>query len=462
MMTGMTIAQLIPIAVSPALTRLFSPEQFGSFALFLGLAAVLSIIATARYDLAIVLPEAEEDAVNVVALCMVLCLAVGFVGFTIVLAFGDTVAELMLRSREVTWLWLVPVMVILLGVNQTLGSWANRRKRYRSLAGNAIALQGSTAGFSVLLGLAKTSINGLILGRLVGQMTACVTLGWQMGRDFPWRAHRISAARMWEVGIRYRKFPLYNVPYSFIGAFSKEFLIVAFSFFGQLSAAGLWGLARTVLYVPITFLSNSLGQVFYKEATDHFGKPQLESLANRLMERIIDIFGPGFVLFAWWAPDLFAWIFGPTWREAGLFATIFSPAAFLFLFTSWPERIYVVAGRQDVQLYIQVISDFVIILTVAGLLANGVTPTGCVAVYSVLSVGYHAAYLIGVYRVAAFSLSALWSLLRRVAMVLGGFSVVFAVVTTFTEPAVLQFSLCVSVLVVYYAVLVYRERLVRG
>ncbi len=34
-MTGTTIAQAIPIAISPILTRIYTPEDFGVFALFL-------------------------------------------------------------------------------------------------------------------------------------------------------------------------------------------------------------------------------------------------------------------------------------------------------------------------------------------------------------------------------------------------------------------------------------------
>lgn len=49
LVTGTTIAQAIPVAISPVLTRLFSPDDFGFFAVYFSTATVLSVIATARY-----------------------------------------------------------------------------------------------------------------------------------------------------------------------------------------------------------------------------------------------------------------------------------------------------------------------------------------------------------------------------------------------------------------------------
>ncbi len=66
LMTGTTIAQAIPIAISPILTRIYTPEDFGVFALYMSVASLLSTLATGRYELAIMLPKKDEDAVNYV------------------------------------------------------------------------------------------------------------------------------------------------------------------------------------------------------------------------------------------------------------------------------------------------------------------------------------------------------------------------------------------------------------
>ena len=68
LMTGTTIAQAIPIAISPILTRLYTPKDFGVLALFVAITSIFGSIANGRYELAIMLPKKDEDAVNILAL----------------------------------------------------------------------------------------------------------------------------------------------------------------------------------------------------------------------------------------------------------------------------------------------------------------------------------------------------------------------------------------------------------
>ena len=71
-MTGTGLAQAIPIAISPILTRLYTPEEFGIFALYIAITAILTILVTGRYELAIMLPKEDEDAVNILSISEIL------------------------------------------------------------------------------------------------------------------------------------------------------------------------------------------------------------------------------------------------------------------------------------------------------------------------------------------------------------------------------------------------------
>ncbi len=54
LMAGTTIAQAIPIGISPILTRLYTPSDFGVYALFLSIATIFGSIANGRYELKII------------------------------------------------------------------------------------------------------------------------------------------------------------------------------------------------------------------------------------------------------------------------------------------------------------------------------------------------------------------------------------------------------------------------
>ena len=64
LMTGTALAQILLIAISPILTRLYTPAEFGTFALFTSLTSAIAVVAAGRYELAVILPRRHTDAFN--------------------------------------------------------------------------------------------------------------------------------------------------------------------------------------------------------------------------------------------------------------------------------------------------------------------------------------------------------------------------------------------------------------
>ena len=62
LLSANVLAQVIGILVYPVLTRIYRPEDFALFNLFVSIAGVLTLIATAEYHYAIVLPKSEQHA----------------------------------------------------------------------------------------------------------------------------------------------------------------------------------------------------------------------------------------------------------------------------------------------------------------------------------------------------------------------------------------------------------------
>jgi O-antigen/teichoic acid export membrane protein len=207
---------------------------------------------------------------------------------------------------------------------------------------------------------------------------------------------------------KHRQFPQYNLPYSLVGTASREFLVFALTFFHLTQSAGFYALARSVLYAPVSFLSASLSQVFYREAAESIGSPELERLAERLIRAIVIQFTPAFVALTVWGPELFELVFGTQWREAGTYAAIFAPAAYLFLFSSWPERLFEVTGRQRLSLTIQLIFDMLTVFAMMLLLARGYGPIAALVAFTAIACVYHCTYVTAAFRIAQFSSAVLW------------------------------------------------------
>ena len=97
LVTGTTFAQIIAVLASPLLTRLYGPEAFGFFALFTSITSIIGVVACMRYEMAIMLPKTDEEAANLLGLCL-LCVAVVSALTVPALYFGGDVLLPLLRA----------------------------------------------------------------------------------------------------------------------------------------------------------------------------------------------------------------------------------------------------------------------------------------------------------------------------------------------------------------------------
>ena len=100
LMTGTTIAQAIPIVASPIITRIYAPDEFGTFALYMAIVSIVSVMATGKYELAVMLPEKEEDAINLVALSIFLSSFVSLTALGTIWIFNEPIIKIYRQSGD--------------------------------------------------------------------------------------------------------------------------------------------------------------------------------------------------------------------------------------------------------------------------------------------------------------------------------------------------------------------------
>ena len=74
LVAGTSIAQLIPILISPILTRIYSPEDFGLYAILIAISSICAIGSCLRYESAIVQEKDSNNAIVLLRLSVYVCL----------------------------------------------------------------------------------------------------------------------------------------------------------------------------------------------------------------------------------------------------------------------------------------------------------------------------------------------------------------------------------------------------
>jgi len=375
LMTGTTIAQLITFAIAPILTRLYTPEEMGLLALFLATASLVAIVATGRYELAIMLPEEEEDAVNVVALSLLIAGGLSLLTLVVVVLFKTPLAGLLGDPNIAVWLLLIPLYVLFKGVYQTFNYWSNRRKQFKRLAISRVSLSSARGGANLGFGWGGSGAFGLIGGEVIGWGVAAFIFTWQVVRDDWHKAKLVSKQKIKQVAIEYQDFPKINSLHAFMD--TVQMSGIAFLLVGFFGTAVLGGYSFTLRIIQARFIliGASVGQVFYQRASETYNAGgDLYGLVKRTMLKLSYMSLPILLLTVLFAPDFFAWAFGPEWREAGVYAQILSPWIFLKFIVSPVSQVPIILKQQKLAFYLSTILNVgqLVLLYVMATLVNDI------------------------------------------------------------------------------------------
>ena len=347
LMTGTTIAQAIPIAISPILTRLYSPSDFGALALFSSVVSIVAIIATGRYELAIMLPEEDDDAFNIFALSILISSVMSMLSLLIIFVFNSEISTLLGNKDISKWLYWVPFSVLLTGFYQAFNYWSSRKKQFERLAVSRISQSAFAATANLSFGYVGLGVSGLIGGSLIGQSCATGVLGWQVWRDDKSSTGSISKNSMMRNAKRYREFPLINSLHAFSDTVQTSGIVFVISAFFGSNILGFYSLTLKVLRMPLSLIGSSVSQVFFQKASQTYNDGgDLHVLLKKTMIKLSMIALPVLVIVVFFAPEIFALCFGKTWREAGLYAQILSPWIFINFIVSPISQIPIIVNKQ--------------------------------------------------------------------------------------------------------------------
>lgn len=355
LVSGTLLAQAIPLAASPVLTRLFSPEDFGLFGLYFSLVTILSVPVTGRYEYAVMLPEDDDDAVNVMGLSILCAFVVSLFLFALSFFLHDYILTFFEDKRIGTWIYLVAISTFLVGFYQSLNYWFNRKARYAALVTSRVFRSTNTSIFSIVFGWFKIKSGGLILGDMLGQMIASVFLLKRFYKHDRDKIATIQPDRMKRLAKRYRQFPTFNVASGLLEKGSGQMPVLLLTAFFNLTAVGFFNLSQRVVSVPGAIVARAFGDVFRQQASERYAqKGECEALFKSLFKKLFIMAFVPFTALFFLAPWAFEFIFGEKWIVAGEYTQIMTVMFFLQFIISPLSIMFLVAEKQKIDLVLQI------------------------------------------------------------------------------------------------------------
>lgn len=351
LLTGTGIAQIIPIAISPILTRIYAPDDFGLLGLYVACSTILSVFSSGRYDLAIIEPKFHIDAKRLVVISIILSVLFSCFLFLLVLLFNDSITNLLKNESISNWLYLLPISVFVLSCYSVFSFWLNRNKNYKAMSVNRIISSTLTSIISLLFGFLNLIHGGLIFGLFFGQIITTYLL-FRNNTD---RSFEFNSKKSFVLIKKYIHYPKFLLPSTFAGEIASNIPVILISIWYSSSITGFFSLANRVIAMPFSIIGNAIGEVYRQKAAEEYNDfGNCKVLFTGTLKKLVFLSLFPFCFLFFWGEYLFSLVFGDEWKIAGIISESLSFLVFFQLISTPLSYTITFNKSQKLDLYLQI------------------------------------------------------------------------------------------------------------
>lgn len=354
LLSGTALGQALIVIATPILSRLYSPADFGQFAVLLAFVGFVSVSLSLRFEMALVGEMDDRQAAQLLRISLEL------VPLTALVWTASFVVLNRLNLFELGALpaWAavaVLLILVLIGAFSALRYWHVRAGKFDDL-GRALAFNGlGRAVMPIATGAVRSDWVGLVLGELLGRALGIARL-WKAAA--PALAHtRVARAPAGPLWRKYWKYPGVLLPSSLLDALGQNLGVPLVAALFGIVPAGQYALIHRLAQAPAALIGASAADVLHWQlsTTDSAARRGLVlRQAAKLAGASLVIYGAAAVAAHW----LTVPVLGADWGDAGRMFVILFPAYCALFVVSPLSRALLLTQRIELKF----IADFAALL----------------------------------------------------------------------------------------------------
>lgn len=324
LISGSVLAQVITFVLSPILTRIYGPEEFGLFSIYSSVLLILISISSLRMETTIVIAKDDSEAINMTYISLLICFTISTLLLLLIVLFFDDFASLVNIEKGFAYIfYFLPLSVLFNGINTSFIHWKNRLGDYNRIAKLGVARATLVGVSQITLGGPAALKTGLVFGQIIGMFFNSIRLTISSIKDISKRKHIVKISDVKRQIIKFKHFPLYGAPQVFLNATTRNLPPVVLAMFFGPGVVGLYALSYKMLQIPISLVSEALRKVLLKEISDMNNENRpLVKIVFKFSLIIIIIATILLVPLALNGEKLFTFVFGDGWEGAGQYASL--------------------------------------------------------------------------------------------------------------------------------------------
>jgi len=268
--SGAMVAQIFGYALSPVITRLYTPEETAELSIYGLIVAVGAAIGTARYEHALPLLKTDRESFRIYLFLL------RIVGVTVLVTTVLTIVPILFSTTFESQIFylLIPIGIILLAINNAGTTWAIRTKSFRDISYSKISNSLIGNGLKVVFGWFSFGYIGLIFSFLIG---FAISVFWFIRKFFSTKKEmqlKYKSKGNYALAKRYSEFPRINLPHVLMDL-TRDLILAAFlvQLFSK-EDYGLYDHTFKILRLPTIFIGASIGQVFYQKCAEKYNSKE--------------------------------------------------------------------------------------------------------------------------------------------------------------------------------------------
>lgn len=348
LINGTIISQVINIILSPIMSRLYLPSDFGRYSLINAIVVLLAVIANGKYDLAIMNSEDEiskskSTYFGGMILTVFNCIIFLIIG-SILVIFTP-----LLSTLTTIDLCIIVIFTFFSSNNSILNVWLNKNGHYKVIAKNRILYALVHAIGIIAFGFLNMSYMGIIIAVLCAYSCQFIYVYLFLYRRTDFGQYKFKYEETLLQLKTYSAFPKFQMPSLLLNNASTQLPVILFTNLFSDTVSGWYSMTVKIINLPMQIVGSALGEVYFKEASEikkHNDDKRLSDFTYKTFKSLLYLgILPMGVLFAY-GDVLFKFVLGSEWEMAGLYARYLSPWYFIVFITSPFTHLFTVLSKQ--------------------------------------------------------------------------------------------------------------------
>lgn len=323
--SGTLISQLILLFTAPFITRLYSPEDYGIYALFVAIVSIISPVTSGRYNIAMVIVKKNEEGDALFSLSLVVTFLF-FLLLVIIFLIGEDILKNFLNAKKLEDFWFfIPIAIFFQSFYILIKSYLNRYKNYFIISIGSIISSLLKVVLLIFFGFLSFKFSGLILAEIITSILIIMIVVF-FYRNFFKNISWIKRKELFTLAKKYIDFPIYQSSSTILNSIRVMLPIFFLTKYFSDTIVGHYALVLKMVFYPLSFISSSISMIHMRKVAELVNEKKDATIyLIKLTLILLAIITIPALLIIFFGPLIVPFIFGEEWKQAGEFASLLMP-----------------------------------------------------------------------------------------------------------------------------------------